>query len=89
MSFGNIEKTTITMLKKNWKINQDEQDKYAKIVSKDAPLHLPAGRHPCPRQQEDAGLTLGEPCKGVGRRSGFPAHLPATLLTSLYGASLN
>jgi hypothetical protein len=30
------------------------------------PLHLPAGRHLCPQQQEDAGLAQGEPYGGVG-----------------------
>ncbi len=34
-------------------------------MSKDAPLHLPAGQHPCPRQQEDAGMALGEPYEGM------------------------
>jgi hypothetical protein len=32
----------------------------------ESPLHLPAGWHPCPRQQEDAGLAQGEPFGGVG-----------------------
>jgi hypothetical protein len=41
------------------------QNKYERIVSKDAlnscksPLHLPAGRHSCPRQQRDAELAQG------------------------------
>jgi hypothetical protein len=56
------------------------------LDNRKSPLHLPAGRHPCSRQQEDAGLALGELYKGVG---GFPARLPETLLTSLYGVSLN
>ncbi len=30
-----------------------------------SPLRLPAGRHSCPRQQEDAGLAQGEPYRGV------------------------
>ncbi len=30
-----------------------------------SPLHLTAGWHLCPRQQEDAGLAQGEPYGGV------------------------
>jgi hypothetical protein len=42
-----------------------------KMVSEDGPgsrklpLHLPAGQHSCPQQQEDAGLAQGEPYQGV------------------------
>jgi hypothetical protein len=36
-----------------------------------SPLHLQAGRHPCPQQQEDAGLAQEEPHGGVGE--GDPA----------------
>jgi hypothetical protein len=34
-----------------------------------SPFHLPAGRHPCLRQQEDTGLARGDltvSCGGVG-----------------------
>jgi hypothetical protein len=40
-----------------------------------SPLRLPAGRHSCPRQQEDAGLAQGELYGGVGG-GGLASLLP-------------
>ena len=73
MSYGNTKRALFTMLKKILKTNRDEQDKYEKIQCRrmhldnwKSPLHLQAGWHLCPRQQEDTGLAQGEPYGGVG-----------------------
>ncbi len=40
-------------------VSEDEPDSWK------LPLHLPAGRCSCPKQQEVAGLAQGEPYRGV------------------------
>jgi hypothetical protein len=45
------------------------------LDTRKSPLHLPAGRHHCPRQQEYAGLAQGEPYRGEGG-VGWPPSSP-------------
>jgi hypothetical protein len=48
-----------TMLKKSLNISRTNMRR--EEDNQKLPLHLPAGRHLCPQQQEDAGLAQREP----------------------------
>jgi hypothetical protein len=79
--------------KKVWKINRDEQDKYEKIVSKDAlrllEITITSSSRMAPLLKTAWGCSRRTLRRCGRRRFALLALLTATLLTILCGASLN